>query len=744
MMLAQAPFVSPWWIAWIAGGAAAAAIPVVLHMIHTARAPQVPFPTLRFLRSAAEKTARRRKIENILLMILRMLLFAILALALARPFLSETFGLFAGDERGAAVLVLDNSYSMAVRHEGTTRFAKAKAEARAILESRWRPQQAAVLLTNPGPDPVPQELYGDRARLFRDVDGAAVAPGRADLTGTLGAAYTLLDKTPAANKRLWVLTDRQALSWQGLTDVEAPGEHPDVPIAVIRATEPSLVNMGLTDARVASRSLVVGMPIRIDVTVRNAGPAPETRNLLLFVDDFGQARRKQPVDLAAAGAPGSTKVVPLVHVFERPGAHKVLVAIEGTDALGLDDTRRVALEIADRIPVLLVKEEAAAIPVEDPSFYLVRALDPAGDAPDVPWAIRPVETAADDLDPADLDRYDAVFLNDVAAPDEALARALAAYVESGRTLVVFLGPRADLNAYNRLLAAPTGPGRGLLPARLKERVGDAVLKNAPRKVTQVQGRSPWLEDLVESADIYHGILVYEHVRTEGAPADTVLARLDGGGPMLLAHAFGRGNVLMVTTTADTRWTNFPVRNLFLPLMMRIVHLAARGQADRRDILAGETFEIELDVAAAEPVSVEIAGPLGPGGETVTELTETIVEDGRHRLRFAKTSNLGYYTYRAPGRDEVSGLFATNHDGVESDLAEIADGTLRAELDARETHVAAAFADLVARFEETARRELWQYFLAACLLLAILEPLVANWMRPDRREAAHPTVRRTAA
>ena len=120
-------FVSGWWAGWLAVGAAAAAIPVVIHLIHTARAPEVPFPTLRFLKSAAERTARRRRLENLLLMILRMLLFAILAVALARPFLASEFALFGEEPETAAVLVLDNSASMNVRHGPETRFARAKA-----------------------------------------------------------------------------------------------------------------------------------------------------------------------------------------------------------------------------------------------------------------------------------------------------------------------------------------------------------------------------------------------------------------------------------------------------------------------------------------------------------------------------------------------------------------------------------------------------------------------------------------
>jgi len=171
-------FVTQLWWLWLGAGALAASIPVIIHMIHTTRAPEVPFPTLRFLRSASEKTARRRKIENLLLMILRMLLFALLAFALSRPFLSEKFGLFGAEDSGAAVLVLDNSYSMGVQSASETRFGKAKKEARAILESPWKPALAAVLLTNPGPCPFPSASTPTGARSSATSSGpSSPAPG---------------------------------------------------------------------------------------------------------------------------------------------------------------------------------------------------------------------------------------------------------------------------------------------------------------------------------------------------------------------------------------------------------------------------------------------------------------------------------------------------------------------------------------------------------------------------------------
>jgi hypothetical protein len=738
-------FISSYWVAWMAAAAAAAAVPVVIHLIHTSRAPEVPFPTLRFLKSAAQKTARRRYLENLLLLVLRMLLFAGLGVALARPFVSDTFGLFAESPTSAAVIILDNSYSMNVRFQQDTRFATAKKEAREIIESRWRPAQAAVLLTNPGPAPVPDRLSADRAKLFKDIDGAQISSGRADLVGTLKAAYALLDKTGATDKRLWILTDRQALSWEGLRKYDDPARHPDIPVAIIRPTEPSFTNVAVADAVVVSHSLAVGMPVRIDATIRNGGPAPEKRSILLLVDDFGQASQKETVELAPSGGPGASRAVSFTHTFIKPGPHRVMVAVDGTDSLDVDNTRRLALWIADRVPVLLVKPKQADVPFQDDDFYLVRALDPSG-AADISWPIKPVETTAAQFDPATLDKYDAVMLNNVGGLKAPAVKALADFVAGGRTLVVFCGPNTTAAEYNRLfMDAYAGQG-GLLPARLKQSVGDAVLKNTVNKVTWVHDRSPYLEGLVDSAGIYQDILVYSYMQTDAAPPDAVLARLESGDPLLLEKSFGQGHVLLFTTDATTQSSNLPLRNLFLPLMMRVVHMSARGQSRAAQLPAGQVFQANLAPDVKTATTVEVSGPLGPSGEIVSELHDTRLVDGRNMLELDKTWNLGYYAWRALRQSTAAGVFCTNVDGTESDLTEIADEKLRADVGARETHVAASLAELITRFEAGSRRELWQYILIACLVLAVCEPLVANWMRPDRQRSSRlrPTGRRDAA
>ena len=98
-------------------GLVAAAIPPMLHLLAVVRAREVYFPTVRFLKISMEKSARRRRIENLLLMILRSILLAALAVAVAEPIVHAA-GIFWSGKHSAAAIIIDNSYPSQATYQG--------------------------------------------------------------------------------------------------------------------------------------------------------------------------------------------------------------------------------------------------------------------------------------------------------------------------------------------------------------------------------------------------------------------------------------------------------------------------------------------------------------------------------------------------------------------------------------------------------------------------------------------------
>src|SRR5262249_53291965 len=97
----------------ILAGSALAAIPILIHLLHRQKVTPIAWGAMQFLLETPLKVRRRRRIDNWLLMLLRMAILALLALLLARPIITDA-RLVSSTPVDVAI-VLDHSLSMGRR-----------------------------------------------------------------------------------------------------------------------------------------------------------------------------------------------------------------------------------------------------------------------------------------------------------------------------------------------------------------------------------------------------------------------------------------------------------------------------------------------------------------------------------------------------------------------------------------------------------------------------------------------------
>ena len=90
-------------------GAAAAAIPIAMHLFHRRAEPVIDFAAMRYLRRAPVEESRRRRLRELVLLALRVTALVLLACAFARPYLSESVAALG---RGATMVLVDTSASL--------------------------------------------------------------------------------------------------------------------------------------------------------------------------------------------------------------------------------------------------------------------------------------------------------------------------------------------------------------------------------------------------------------------------------------------------------------------------------------------------------------------------------------------------------------------------------------------------------------------------------------------------------
>src|SRR5262245_45379849 len=108
-------------------GSALLAVPVMIHLVSRERPEVIHFSSRRFLLKIPKRMIRQQMLKNLLLMLLRLLLIALIVGVFARPYMVQSAtpnGATTGQGRGF-VMLLDNSYSMRYG----TNFDKMKSEA---------------------------------------------------------------------------------------------------------------------------------------------------------------------------------------------------------------------------------------------------------------------------------------------------------------------------------------------------------------------------------------------------------------------------------------------------------------------------------------------------------------------------------------------------------------------------------------------------------------------------------------
>ena len=116
-------------------GLTAVSVPIIIHLLNRRRFQKVVWAAMRFLKLSVEQNQRRMQIEDLILLALRCLLLALLALALARPALMSNSKDVFGQSKVTGVILLDNSYSMGVSDGTRTRFDKAREAALQAIDS---------------------------------------------------------------------------------------------------------------------------------------------------------------------------------------------------------------------------------------------------------------------------------------------------------------------------------------------------------------------------------------------------------------------------------------------------------------------------------------------------------------------------------------------------------------------------------------------------------------------------------
>ena len=190
-------------------GLAAAAIPILLHLLNLRKLKTIDFSTLRFLKELQKTSIRKLKTQQIILLILRTLIVILSVLAFSRPTIKSTLPSIGTHAKSSIIVVLDNSLSMDITDEDGNRFSKAKKLTSEILGALEEGDEMAFIPLSSLINNRKRSFSRNFAWLKEEINNCSVNPATATLNDGLRAAQGLLDASLHVNKEIYILTDLQ-------------------------------------------------------------------------------------------------------------------------------------------------------------------------------------------------------------------------------------------------------------------------------------------------------------------------------------------------------------------------------------------------------------------------------------------------------------------------------------------------------------------------------------------------------
>lgn len=561
-------------LGFLAAGAAAVTLPIWIHLLLRQRARPMEIGSVRFLQAVVRRTKQRQRIRRWLLLALRCLAVLLLGLLFARPYLPAAP---ADGRTREAILMIDRSASMQVMTGNDTAFARAvelAAERIAALGDQARIQIGLF------------DADGVETIELEELDDAAPGYAATNYAEAFAWCTDILTSSDRTDRSVVFLSDLQA---SGL-DTEALGLFPpDVLLEIIDVGSSVSQNLAVESAQPTQIEIRPGVPISLSVRLHNAGalPVSEVPVSVQLSGPAGGVTQQQVISLKAGGR--ATLDFPLE--IAEPGIVQGHVELDWDDPLPWDNRRYVAFEVRHPDRVLLVDGDPGRNEYDSDTYFLETALrltTPMGDAPARTFEVERLVWDRGEGFP-DLGGFRLIVLANVGRFTGSDAARLREFLDDGGNVLLFAGDRmtpAVFEALQQSQILPAGP-----PPSARDLAG---------RVTEVAVTHPALAPF---ADPQHGDLrrltVSRLIDLAGdQPAgedrwDAVLLR-SGDLPVMTERSVGAGRLILVATTADRGWNDWPRSRLYVPLVRQMAAWLT-GQLDPR-----QSVNSRLATAAAPP------------------------------------------------------------------------------------------------------------------------------------------------
>jgi len=672
-----------------------AGLPVLFHFFFKQKKRQLLFPTLMFFHRTDPKLNSRRKIHQLLLLLMRVLLIAFILLALSRPKFQSSVQM---GGRISVVVAVDNSGSMSdMAGDDKTKLEFAVQGAKKLVSSLGDSAKMNILTLVEDPAVASGDsLTSDRESLLSLLDKIVPTDATGSAERALAKAFKLLQADSAGGGVVHVFTDLQEAEW---TDDALLSESADESINVylhrIESKTRQQANAAISSIQFPRQKILARHPLKIGVVCTNNSAA--AANIRVNSIDNQDNKSTQKVVLE----PGRSQIVEVGINPDTPGYHWLKTWIEG-DGFAADNQASTGIVCGQTATVLFAGSpgEFGVLPTAfSPDNYgqltgMVSKFTRSGQIPQAQGE-KPILVVT---------TWEEISQNNQVSSD------LKPYVESGGNLLIV--PSARRAGTNRKPPAWLGAGT---KSRLSNARGIKV-----ESMTKESGFWNRIREATGTASP-ENISVFTCYPLELSEEYTRLLGIDFERVVFAHRELGKGNVYVSGTAFEPRWNTLPLTGLIVVMAQSI---AVEGTALEEEAM--------LSLVAGESLK-----GINPGRQQVevTSLTGDETDLKGQAIDMPVFSKSGVYLVKAGNKDFCVSVRSSPKEGLTQFLKD-------SKVPAMEkiTHSVVDYnpADDLQKYH-AGRSRTFELFLPL-VLLATLALLAEGWLANPIRARAEKTTR----
>jgi hypothetical protein len=526
--------------------AAAALIPLLIHLFSKRKVKIVEFSSLRHLKEMQKRQVRKLKIRQLFLLILRILIILTAVLAFARP---TTTGGYIGSHAGvSAAILLDRSASMQREVKDGRLFDLAKKSALDILDN-FNQSDELILI------PFDKEPYFSSGERMFSTEAAEkilnetnVGYHKTDLQTAYNKALGILNNSVNLNRELYLITDRQITSLPEKSEKSAA----EFTTYIIDLPVETDGNNGITNIDMGGQLIEIGNSFQLKATVNNYDAFPKKELLAsLFVDDIRVMQTEFAID------PLGEETITFTHTVYQPGWHRGWVEISD-DGFQVNNRYYFTFEIPRQFNILIIDFDGsgeiirlALIPSEKIARY---------------WSVKTV--IPDNLSTIHYNEYDVIILAGLSSLNQAESSRLIKFVDDGGGLFITTGAGLNKDFFNSNFA-------DMFDINYEQSIPPSFEGAGYYSLENMDFTHPIFKAFgVLDRDSLPTIRFYTLPKISTGNQKRILASFSNNTVALVENGYGLGKMLLFNAPIGPRYSDLTAHSFFVPFIIRTMEYLA--------------------------------------------------------------------------------------------------------------------------------------------------------------------------